>query len=339
MAAQQQYPDPDPAPVCLRNEKRKQPKVLASCFASFFACVFMLVLVVVLVVIATHISSRIGTPTETTTIPSGTTYLFPLSGFFCDSIDLKQNIEAPFTLALVSQPPPFVLQETHSEIQYTLVEPYMSWCTYLHRGTNISFEACADHPHMFLALKGLDQYEAWVDDSGQERMKLLHSVWHKPINASCNSANRSVGTYSIDEDMLYYFVVFTTGFDDIKGKINISSSKYEYSVVGADLMLNCTLYSPCSLNVPFTVGYMAVVVISHSISCDFPMQPTVTLFYHQRVGGFCIITLVPLATAFIALVTFLFIFYKLRNRNKLENDEIRQPLINNAAAHPYVPED
>ena len=193
------------------------------------------------------------------------------------STSVPKNLHSNATLYLLSQHPPRTDHETISGISKQMSfsgggsRAYYSYILDMNAGTSVVINACylvsdADAKIEFYLLKGTKNFNKWVDDW------IFHSGSYIEKHLTLTSTCQTISYHAQKTDK-YYFVFYKDPFgDNMKADFQVDRPVYH---VSSDTVVNsCTIpldgESSCSLSIPMSSGYTALMSLHASLPIDYP---------------------------------------------------------------------
>ena len=260
--------------------------------------------------------------TDTVIVP----YTKFCSNLQIESKDSVQSVESDSTatLYLLSKPPPLSAHEnfTHNHsIHFTRAEDAQVWSLNLHPGSTIAFESCyvpvkgensMKKGVVFYLIKGDENYNNWVDEPNDS-----YSVQHIELNTRCDRVS-----YQVFSDDIYYLAFFNTM--DVKSTLSVhfKINRTKYQVSPDTVKDNCTIavnsHSSCSLKLPITSSYTALLELNTSPPIDWDDGVTIDINCLPRGWLYAVIVVgtVLLLTTFAVTVLVMCVCTYLKRRGR-----------------------
>ena len=205
------------------------------------------------------------------------------NGYFCQGLEAQStdapigNFQSNATLYLLSSPPPLTDSEHFNFSERALLDTttnnYHFWNFYLNTGSQVSLNVCypidtrsGNHMAKFYLIRGTKNYNKWTDDQDQS-----HAVKYTRLLSNCQTI-----AYQVPQDGLYYFVFYLdTSFLSLSTTIKVSFDfdRTVYHVSPDSVVQNCSIpldgYSSCSISVPMSSGYTALLSLNTSLPVDY----------------------------------------------------------------------
>ena len=292
---------------------------------------FFLFLVIVAVVLSITLGLRYGT--DSTDIEATKEYALTdkvirsYNGDFCQGLGAKSTGDAPSpasnaTLYLLNSRPPLVDSESFNISEtavFSSTNSYHYWNFYLNAGSKLSFRACytssSDHYNVkFYLIKGSKNHKRWLDDIDSD-----YALKYKRLASECQTVD-----YQVQQDALYFLSFY---FDDdfvvYPSTLNIDFhfNRTVYHVSEDNVVQNCSFpldgYSGCSLSVPMSSGYTALLSLNTTLPVNYNDGANIKLDCQPRGWLYAIVvifTVVPVLIVIAVIVTC--VCFKMRKGKK-----------------------
>lgn len=250
-----------------------------------FWIIFLLIIVVIAVPLSISLSLRYGTDikeTDNTGEYALTDKVIRTYNHdFCQGLQAKSTstpknnaAQSNATLYLLNRYP---LLSTDNEkfsfskrVRFVSEGDYFNWNFYLNVGSNVHFNACYDSDSTtyssitLYVIKGSKNFNRWMDDPDDP-----DNVVRSPtLNSPCTNIS-----YSVSESDRYYFAFYSRTFSRFWLDIDSQFMRRVYDIPPDSIVHDCTIpldgHSSCSIGVPMSSGYTAVLSLNTTPPVDF----------------------------------------------------------------------
>ena len=171
---------------------------------------------------------------------------------------------------------------------------YHVWNFHMNSGSQVVPNACypidsrnGNYDVKFYLIKGTKNHNKWTNDPDQS-----YAVKYSRLLSKCQTI-----TYQVHQDDLYYFVFYLdTSYDlSLTNTISVSFNfdRTVYHVSPDDVVQNCSIplngYSSCSISVPMSSGYTALLSLNTSLPVDYSDGANVQINCHPRIWFYAVI--------------------------------------------------
>ena len=287
----------------------------------------VLIIVGVCLSLALVLGFRLGTTTADT--DSTREYrltdkiLLVYNGDFCQNIvarstDYVSTPHSNASLYLLSSPPPLSDVESFdfSDTAVLKKQP-VTWNFYLNSGSHVSFNVCLSSSHgfpmvTFYLINGLANYAAWSNDRYDNDAYLTSDLIF-----SCSS----IQYYFVDDDK-YFFMFYSEVTFKVHLNVDFSFRRTVYHISPHAVIENCFTpldgQSSCSLGVPFSSNYTAILSLNTALPVDYSDEAYIQVTCESRVWFYAVIVVcavVPFIICIISVIVCVCIRAK-RNKSK-----------------------
>lgn len=298
--------------------------------------IFFLVIVVVAVPLSISLSLRYGTDTKDTdstgeyalTDKVVRTY----NNQFCQGLQAKSTSRPKFTPADRSNATLYLLNGypqlspkrenfafSAKRNRFATEGDYWDWNFYLNEGSKAHFSACYDSDSTYYSdvtlyvIKGSKNFNAWKDDP--ENWDSV--VYSQNIHSPCTN-----GSYAVSISDRYYFAFYSGAYHRLWLDINFEFERTVYDIPPDSIVQYCTIsldgYSSCSVGVPMSTDYTALLSLSTSESVDYTDGADIQISCQPRAWLYAVIvlcTVLPVALVVILVIVCVCVAVK-RGRSK-----------------------
>ena len=199
-------------------------------------------------------------------------------GDFCEglqavSTNTPNSAQSNATLYLLRSPPPLTGSESInvSEILNLKNNNYFHyWYFYLNTGSTSSIKVCypsaSSYNVKFYLIKGTASYNRWTNDPHSS-----YAVKYVRLSLQCQTV-----TYQVQRDELYFFVFYLDPYfvtPSVILDIDFRFARTVYGISQDNVVENCSIpldgHSKCSLNVPLSSRYIALLSLNTSLPVDY----------------------------------------------------------------------
>ena len=219
-------------------------------------------------------------------------------GLLAKSADVPNNFQSNATLYLLNSQPPLTDLELFNVSRKANLNSdsnnYQSWNFYMNSGSNISLDACYQQGQSisrynvaFYLIKGSSNHNKWT-----ERPSSSYAVKHSFLSSQCQTISYRV----LNSDM-YYFVFYLDPDYHSRTVVDIdfSFNRTVYHVSSSTVVQNCSFpldgQSSCSIGVPISSGYTALLSLNTSLPVDYSDGANVKISCQPRAWLYAVIIL------------------------------------------------
>jgi hypothetical protein len=284
--------------------------------------ILFLALVVVAVPLSISLSLRYGTDSKDTN--SNGEYaltdkvVHTYSNHFCQGLQAKStNIpnlnydKSNATLYLLNRYPSLSAKNENFNFsvprnRFTAEGDYWDWNFYLNERSKAHFSACYDSDSSsysgitFYAIKGHKNFNDWKDDPDNPD----NVVYSKNLLSQCTNIS-----YSVTVSDRYYFALYSHTFYRLWLDFDFRFERTVYDISSESVVQNCTIpldgTSSCSIGVPMSSGYTAVLSLNTSLPVDYTDGADVEISCQPRTWLYAVIvlcTVLPVAVIVILVI-------------------------------------
>ena len=296
--------------------------------------ILFLVLVVVAVPLSISLSLRYGTDSEDSN-GSGEYALtdkvvHTYNSHFCQGLQAKSTSRpsnadrSNATLFLLNRYPSLSSNDenfnfSRSRNRFTAEGNYWDWNFYLNKGSMAHFNACYDsdsslHPGVtFYVIKGSKNFNNWKGDPDNQH----NVIYSQNISPRCTSI-----LYNVTVTDRYYFAFYSHTYYRLWLDIDFQFERTVYEIPSDSVTQNCTIpldgSSSCSIGVPMSSGYTALLSLNTSQPVDYTVGVDVEISCQPRVWLYAVIvlcTVLPVAVIVILVIVCVCVVVK-RSKSK-----------------------
>ena len=246
---------------------------------------------------------------------------------FCESLqarstDTPNNFQSNATLYLLYNRPPASDAETFNLTETAHLTDdtnYHVWNFYLNAGSKVSLSACyavssTSYNAKFYLIKGNSNHNKWLDDPDKS-----YAEKYVRLSSSCTNGV----SYQVHQDDLYYFVFYMDSATYAQSTLNINFdfSRAVYHISQDNVAQKCTIpldgHSSCSLSVPMSSSYTALLSLNTSLPVNYDDGANVRIDCQPRAWLYAVVvlcTVVPVIVIVVSVVAC--ICYKVRKGKK-----------------------
>ena len=200
---------------------------------------------------------------------------------FCQGLQAKSTrkpkynaLQSNATLYLLNEYPSPTDTENFNfsakNVRFTTEGDYQNWNFYLNEGSNAHFNACyaPDSSSYFgitlYVIKGSKNFDKWKDNPDDS-----HNVIRSySISLLCREVS-----FSVFESDRYYFAFYSHTFTRLWFSIDFQFSRTVYHISQNNVVQSCFIplddHSSCSIGVPMSSGYTALLSLNTSLPVDY----------------------------------------------------------------------
>ena len=280
---------------------------------------FILLLVIVAVILSITLSLRYGT--DSTDIESTKEYALTdkvirsYNKDFCQGLTAMSTGEAPIspsdaTLYLLNSRPPLVDSESFNVSEtatFGSSNNYHYWNFYLNTGSKLSFRACYDSPAddfnvKFYLIRGSKNHQRFTDDPDRD-----YAIKYVRLASQCQTVD-----YQVQQDALYYLSFYYDPYSvTLSTTLNIDFhfNRTVYHISQDNVAGNCSFplngFSMCSLGVPMSSGYTALISLSTTSPVNYNDGANIRIDCEPRGWLYAVIvvfTVVPVLIVVVVII-------------------------------------
>ena len=225
------------------------------------------------------------------------------------------NLQSNATLYLLNSRPSLTDSEHFNLSERTNLDStttnYHSWNFYLNAGSKASFNVCypldmsGNYYVKFYLIKGTKNHNKWTGDPDSS-----YAVKYSRLVSKCQTIS-----YQAHQDDLYFFVFYldsiyislTTILD-----IDFQFDRTVYHISPDDVVQSCSFplngYSSCSISVPMSSGYTALLSLNTSLPVDYNDGANVQINCQRRAWLYAVIVvcaMLPVIIIIALIVTYI----------------------------------
>ena len=246
------------------------------------------------------------------------------SNVFCQGLSVQSMSSRPSsnaTLYMLSSPP------SPSDIErFNFSEPvsldsegeYKQWNFYLNERSTVSLNVCytAANPTAysyvgFYLIRGDRNFKHWKNDE----VSSSYSVLYRSLTSSCQTIN-----YTVYKSDRFYFIFYSDIYEYATLRVDFQFKRYVYHVNPSDVVENCTIpldvSSSCSVDVPLSASYIALLSLNTSLPVDYGDEGDVYIDCQPRIWMYAVIAVCVVVGAAAILTCFIVCVCVLVKRNK-----------------------
>ena len=217
------------------------------------------------------------------------------------------NLQSNATLYLLSSRPSLTDTERFNFTELAMLDSvtnYHVWNFYMNTGSQVSLKVCypleTNYYVKFYLIKGSKNHNKWTDDPDQS-----YAVKYSRLISKCQTI-----TYQAHQDDLYYFVFYLdTSYVSTNIEVSFNFDRTVYHISPDDVVQNCTIllngYSRCSISIPMSSGYTALLSLNTSLPVDYSDGANVRVNCRPRIWLYAVIivsSILPVIVIIIAIV-------------------------------------
>ena len=270
--------------------------------------IFLLVIVVVAVPLSISLSLRYGTDTNDTdntgeyalTDKVVRTY----NSHFCQGLQARSTSrpqsdakQSNATLYLLNKYPPLSTEHenfnfSETKNRFTSLGDYWNWNFYLNEQSKAHFNACYDPDSTsysgvtLYVIKGSKNFKDWLDDPDNPD----NVIYSQNLFSQCTNIS-----YLVSESNRYYFTFYSHTYNRLWLDISFKFERTVYDISPDSTVRDCTIpldgSSSCSIGVPMSSDYTAVLSLNTSLPVDYTDGADVRISCQPRVWLYAVIVL------------------------------------------------
>lgn len=301
------------------------------------AILFSIIIVVILCVIGVvYIALHFGAP-NTIDIDTIEEYALtdkvvrPYNRYFCQglsgkSTDSPNNFDSNATLYLLNSRPLLTDHEVFNLSQKVNLDSvntnYQSWNFYLNSDSFVTLEACYQ-PHWtteryvtFYLIKGTKNHNKWTENPSGS-----YAVKYSRLSGDCQTIS-----YRAKNNDLYYFAFYLNSGNSVSSAViraDFNFNRTVYHVPLSNVVHSCSFPldgdSSCSIAVPTSSGYTALLSLNTSLPVDYNDGANVKISCQPRSWIYAMIILsvfVVLIAILVSVMVSVRFWLKRREKNK-----------------------
>ena len=246
---------------------------------------------------------------------------------FCQSIVAQSTDDHSGSNAslymLSSRPPPSDKEYFNVSInRHTFDKPSYFWSRYyLNTGSNVSLNVCLKTSNVqisFYLVKGLANFNAWISNrnnpSSYELTRTVSSCSTPPI------------AYTVSSDDMYFFIVFSRYYVEVHATMDYDFQRTVYHISPESVVQTCSFpldgVSSCSVAVPFSSGYTALLSLDTSPPVNYDSVGTIKVSCESRVWLYAMIVVCSVLPFIVCLVLVLVCLCVRAQRNRRDYKQL-----------------
>ena len=229
-------------------------------------------------------------------------------GLLAESTDVPNNLQSNATLYLLNSRPPLTDHERFNVSERTNLDSYLTnyhgWNFYMNTGSKMSFNACypldmnGNFDVIFYLIKGSKNHNKWTGDPDQS-----YAVKYSHLTSKCQTIS-----YQVHKDDMYYFVFYLDSYLSLSTvlDINFQFDRTVYHISLDSVVHSCSFplngHSSCSIDVPMSSGYTAVLSLNTSLPVNYDDGANVHINCQPRVWLYAVIVVCSVVPVIIIIV-------------------------------------
>ena len=232
-------------------------------------------------------------------------------GLLAESTDVPNNLQSNATLYLLNSRPPLADHERFNVSERTNLDSYLTnyhgWNFYMNTGSKMSFNACypldmnGNFDVIFYLIKGSKNHNKWTGDPDQS-----YAVKYSHLTSKCQTIS-----YQVHKDDMYYFVFYLDSYLSLSTVLDIDFQfdRTVYHISLDSVVHSCSFplngHSSCSIDVPMSSGYTAVLSLNTSLPVDYDDGANIHISCQPRAWLYAVVvvcTVVPVITIVVLVV-------------------------------------
>lgn len=242
----------------------------------------MLVIIIAIAIVAISVGLHYGTESNDLDAPKEYALtdkvIRSYKGDFCEglqavSTDIPNNAQSNATLYLLSSRPPLVGRESFNLSEKPIFNNNNNlhyWNFYLNTGSVLTMNTCypsaSSYDVKFYLIKGSANYNRWTNDP-----RSSYAVKYVRLSLQCQTV-----TYQVQRDELYFFVFYWEPYfvlPSVTLDIDFQFDRTIYGISQDTVVEKCSIpldgQSSCSLSVPMSSSYTALLSLNTSLPVDY----------------------------------------------------------------------
>ena len=248
----------------------------------FMRLVVLLFIIVVIAIVAISVGLHYGTDSNDLDTPKEYSLtdkvIRSYKGDFCEglqavSTEIPNNHQSNATLYLLTSHPPLIGRERFNlseKVNFDNNNNIHYWNFYLNTGSVLTINACyppvSSYDVKFYLIKGSANYNRWTNDPHSS-----YAVKYVRLSLQCQTV-----TYRVQRDELYFFAFYWDPYFVSPSNtldIEFQFDRTVYGISQDTVVKNCSIpldgHSSCSLSVPMSSGYTALLSLNTSLPVDY----------------------------------------------------------------------
>ena len=238
--------------------------------------------------------------------------------YFCQGLQAvsketpSDNYQSNATLYLLNRRPSLTDSEQFNftdRAGLSSLTNYHVWNFYMNTGSRVSLNACylldqsGNNMVEFYLIKGTKNHNKWTNDQDSS-----YAVKYSRLLSNCQTIS-----YQVHNDDLYYFVLYLdTSFISLTTTMDVSFNfnRTVYHVSSDNVVQNCSItldgFSSCSISVPMSSDYTALLSLNTSLPVDYNDGANVKINCQPRVWFYAVIVLsavIPVIVVIVLVIT------------------------------------
>lgn len=264
----------------------------------------------------------------------------PYNTEFCQGLLAKlkeapNNFHSNATLYLLNSPPLLTDHELFNLSKVANLNSkgtnFHDWNFYMNPGSEVSFNACyqqnqdSGHYATFYLIKGTRNLNKWTDKPGSN-----HAVKYSRLSADCQTISYKVTNFDS-----YFFVFYLEpGHSPVTMNIDFMFNRTVYHISLSDVVQNCSIPlngdSSCSVSVPLSSRYTAVLSLNTSLPVDYDDGANISITCQARVWLYAVIIL-SIILALIGIIVIIVLCIVIVKRMKAKTGKESYSLLSESA--------
>ena len=224
---------------------------------------------------------------------------------FCQSIVAQSTDDHSGSYAslymLSSRPPPSDKEYFNISKKHTFDDKPggFRWRYFLNTGSQVSLKVCVKsdtYQISFYLVRGLANYNAWIHNhynpSSYEQTETI---------SSCSAIS-----YTVPADDAYFFIVYSDKYIKLHSTVDFVFQRTVYHISPESVVQTCSFpldgVSSCSVGVPLSSGYTALLSLNTSLPVDYDSIGTIKVSCQSRVWLYAVIVVSCVLPFIICLV-------------------------------------
>ena len=209
------------------------------------------------------------------------------------------------TLYLMKGHPPLTDHERFNiskTAYFNTYSNYESWNFYLNKGSKVSFKACYQldvyyYGTTFYLIRGSKNHKRWLEDLDDTAL----AVTYQDLDLKCQNVS-----IQIQNDDLYFLSFYSDSYEYTTLELDFQFDRTVYHISPESMVHNCSFpldgLSSCSIDVPMSSGYTAVLSLNTSLPVDYDDGANVHINCQPRVWLYAVIVVCTVVPVIIVIV-------------------------------------
>ena len=208
------------------------------------------------------------------------------------------------TLYLMKSRPPLTDHERFNTSETTsfTYSNYEYWNFYLNKGSKVSFKACYQsdvyyYGTTFYLIRGSKNHKRWLEDHDNTAL----AVTYQDLDLKCQNVS-----IQIQNDDLYFLSFYSDSYEYTTLELDFQFDRTVYHISPESMVHNCSFpldgLSSCSIDVPMSSGYTAVLSLNTSLPVDYDDGANVHINCQPRVWLYAVIVVCTVVPVIIVIV-------------------------------------